>query len=133
MRNTEKRRIREAGFTIMELAAVLGIIAVLAALSVPTYNALRRRAYEAEARSFIQEIRVAAWEYYLEKNAWPQKLTDIEYDADTYTSKYFSYSIGPESGGTGLVITATGLPDKAAAGIVVQATLSTTGELEYAK
>lgn len=127
MRNTEKRRIREAGFTMMELAAVLGIIAVLAALSVPTYNTLRRRAYEAEARTFIQEIRVAAWEYYLENNKWPGTLSQLGYK-EPYESKYFTYSIGTDASGN-LVITATGRTDTPAKDIEVVGTLDTNGQL----
>ncbi|MBE3519716.1 MAG: pilin [Firmicutes bacterium] len=129
MRNTEKRRIREAGFTIMELAAVLGIIAVLAAFSVPTYNALRRRAYEAEARTFIQEIRVAAWEYYLENGTWPQDLTLTKLGyTEPYKSKYFTYSISVASDGKSVTITADGIDTTPAANIIVTGTLNNNGE-----
>lgn len=121
-----RRRIgKESGFTIMELAAVLGILAVLTTLSIPTYNALRKRAFEAEARSFIQEIRVACWVYRLEEEEWPTTLTDIGYPSN-YASKYFSYSLGLE--GTDLQITAMG--QGAAAGITVTGTVSTDGQIE---
>lgn len=129
MRNTEKRRNREAGFTIMELAAVLGIIAILATLSVPTYKSFRRKAYEAEARTFIQEIRVAAWEFRLEKGEWPTNFKELgftESDTEMYESKYFTYDIEESSGK--LKITATG--QDAATGITVTGMLDTDGQIE---
>lgn len=129
MRNTEKRRNREAGFTMMELAAVLGIIAVLATLSVPTYNSLRRRAYEAEARSFIQEIRIVAWEFRLETGRWPASLGELGY-TEPYQSKYFTYRVDPDETSGSLHIIAEGQSNTAAEGIVLTGTLTTDGQID---
>lgn len=127
MRDADKRRNRQAGFTMMELAAVLGIIAVLATLSMLTYNSLRRRAYEAEAKSFIQEIRVAAWQFRLETGQWPTGLGELGY-SQPYESKYFTYTIREED--TNLLITAAGRDNTPAKGIVLTGTLSPEGQLD---
>lgn len=106
------------GFTMIELAVVLAIIALLAGVAVPTYANMRQKAYQAEANTKIQEIRTDAWSYYVEHNEWP---TDLSVD-DT---KYWSYSTEKKNGE--FVITATA---KAPATGTVTGTVDTNGKIE---
>ena len=70
----KKRRIlrSERGFTLVELGIVMAIIAILAAVAYPTYTGMRQRAYAAEAKAAMQEVRVEAWAWHVEDGtAWP--------------------------------------------------------------
>lgn len=108
----------QKGFTMIELAVVLAIIALLAGVAVPTYTNMRQKAYQAEANTKIQEIRADAWSYYVEHNDWP---TDLSV-GDT---KYWSYSTEEKNGE--FVITATA---KAPAKGTVTGKVDTNGKIE---
>lgn len=51
------------GFTLMELAVVIGMLSVLAALGVPAYGLMVRRARVAEARAVLETIAHAQMTY----------------------------------------------------------------------
>lgn len=110
----------QKGFTMIELAVVLAIIALLAGLAVPTYANMRNKAYQAEANTKIQEIRADAWSYYVEHNEWP---TNLSVD-DT---KYWSYETKVEN--NNFIITATPATDSPATGTVT-GKVDTNGKIE---
>jgi type IV pilus assembly protein PilE len=53
------RRMRAAGFSLMELMAALAIIAVLTAIAIPNYTAYLARGKRSEARAGLSEA--ATW------------------------------------------------------------------------
>ena len=74
----KKRRIlrSERGFTLVELGIVMAIIAILAAVAYPTYTGIRNRAYVAEAKAMMQEVRVDVWALRIQSGDWPLGGTD---------------------------------------------------------
>ena len=66
-----------AGFTLLELMIVIGIIAILAGIAVGSYRHSVQHAREAALKSDLQTIRQAIEQYTLDKQAAPQSLEDI--------------------------------------------------------
>ncbi len=63
---------QRSGFTILELAGVILIIAILATLSVPVISKLRARAQRAQCTTNVRGLYVAANLYLQDHGSWPQ-------------------------------------------------------------
>ena len=64
MRNMTKRHPRRAGFTLLELMIVVVIVGVLAVVAVTSYQRYSFGARNAEAQQFLQNIRMAEFNYF---------------------------------------------------------------------
>jgi len=68
---------RDAGFTLLELMIVIGIIAILAGIAIGSYRRSVQHAQEAALKSDLQTIRQAIEQYTIDKQVAPQSLEDI--------------------------------------------------------
>lgn len=64
------------GFTVVELMVALGIVAVLAAIALPSYSAYRDRVRIDQARKDITMMAPAIERYQLDARAYPDSLAD---------------------------------------------------------
>lgn len=71
---------RSAGFTLVELVVVTGIIGVLATLAIPTYNNFIDRAKIARAKSEVRMLETEINAYRYDINAFPVDLAAIHRD-----------------------------------------------------
>jgi general secretion pathway protein G len=67
----------EPGFTLLELLIVMTIIAVLAAMAIPSYTRNVEAAKEAVLREDLQVMRTAIGSYTVDKQKAPQSLDDL--------------------------------------------------------
>jgi general secretion pathway protein G len=74
--NPERQR-QIKGFTLIELLIVMTIIAVLAAIAVPSYIASVRKAKEAVLKEDLHTLRSAIDSYTYDKSKAPQSLDDL--------------------------------------------------------
>src|SRR4030067_1108409 len=76
---------KEKGFTLVELMVVIIILAVLTAIAVPSYMALRNRARTAAAQSEMQNIATALELYNADTDSYPVVAT---WNTDLETGGY---------------------------------------------
>lgn len=65
-------------FTLLEFMLAVGLVAILAAIAVPTYGAYRLRAEVAKASADLREIALRAQRYELNNLSLPTTLADID-------------------------------------------------------
>lgn len=84
---TPTPRKRQAGFTLAEMVIVAGILAILAAATVPLVHTTRTRVKEAELRGVLREVRYAIDEFkrYSDAGLLPVDLGSDGYPPDLET------------------------------------------------
>jgi len=67
-----RRALRSrGGFSLIELMMVVGILGLLAALGIPRYREMKRRAYAASIASDFNAVRIAAYAYFADNSTYP--------------------------------------------------------------
>lgn len=80
VRSLRRRFISGRGFTLIELMAVVGVLAVLIAMAVPSVQKAVERAREGRAKSELGILRNAIEQYFVVYGKYPANLKDL---ADT--------------------------------------------------
>jgi general secretion pathway protein G len=70
-------RLREDGFTLIELMIVMAIIVILVGIAAGNYSKSVLRSKEAVLKQDLQEMRKAIDNYTMDKQAAPQSLDDL--------------------------------------------------------
>src|SRR5688572_33355577 len=65
------RRRPRRGFSLIELMTVMAVIGLLAALGIPRYREMKRRAHSAAVVSDFNTVRVAAYNYFADHATYP--------------------------------------------------------------
>jgi general secretion pathway protein G len=75
--DSDQSKRRSRGFTLIELAVVMSIIAIFLAVAIPTYSRSIVAARESALRSDLEQLRDAIWKYTFDKQKGPQSLDDL--------------------------------------------------------
>ncbi len=71
------KRIREAGFTLLELLVVIGIISILASIAIMQYQIYRVRAFDTASKSDLKNAMAAIENYFVTNNSYPADPSDL--------------------------------------------------------
>ena len=83
---------RSAGFTLVELIAVIVVLAILGGVAIPKYFDYRERAAASSLAGSFKVLRYGYLAYYRDNNAWPPD-NDGSYGNAFLASKYFEFNI----------------------------------------
>jgi len=72
-----RTKMRQRGFTLMEMMIVVVVMGVLLALAIPMYNQSITRSKEAKLRHDVATLNKLIQEYSLDKKKAPQQLSDL--------------------------------------------------------
>lgn len=77
MNNSGRRATYQAGFSLVELLAVVGIVGVLAAIVTPKLQTFVVKARQSEARALMKQMHTAVQSYYAESSRYSSDLAII--------------------------------------------------------
>lgn len=101
---------QERGFTLLELMIVVVIIAILAAIAIPSYGRYAIRAHRVDGQELLLRIANAQERFYATNNHYGS-LTDLQYTDPALSEKsYYSVSMVPAAASTTQTFTATAAP-----------------------
>ncbi|HEX2518076.1 MAG TPA: type IV pilin protein [Castellaniella sp.] len=103
---------RARGFTLIELMITVAVIAILAAIAVPSYYQYTLRSNRSAAESFMQEVAGAQERYMVDSRQFAGNLSTLGYTVPNTVAPNYKVDLattGSVSGGTppGYTITAT--------------------------
>lgn len=79
---------RSRGFTLVELAVVLIVIALITAIAIPSYRDYVLRSGRSEARTALMELSNLQEEYYSNRLAYTGTISDLNYPPMTPNNLY---------------------------------------------
>lgn len=97
------------GFTLIEIMVVVGIVAILIAIAVPSYSRYVLKSRRLDGQSNLLKIQTRLEEYFVQNESYPVNTTNFPIPSSTY----YQYSYVPSGGNTAYTITATALGNQA--------------------
>jgi type IV pilus assembly protein PilA len=93
------------GFTLIELLVVVAIIGILAAIAIPQFAAYRNQSFCSRVESDVKNAMTAAEAYYVENEAYPGAIGDVDFTPSDGVDIAFA---GSGAAGDPFTVTGTG-------------------------
>lgn len=102
-------KMRAAGFSLIEIMIVVAIIAILAAIALPSYQAQTKKARRADAIMALEKAAAKQEQYYFQYNQYTDDESRLGGGAASIPSPEGNYSVTAAlvDGGQGYTLTAT--------------------------
>lgn len=113
---------RPRGFTLIEVMITVAIVAILAAIAIPSYSEYVQRARISDAVSTLSDMRVKMEQYFQDNRSWAppgpaaQPCTGGTVAPLPAPTANFTYACAPAPTATTYTITATGVAGSSMAG-----------------
>lgn len=105
---------RQRGFTLIEAMIAVVIVAILAAVALPTYRDQLRKSARAQAQAFLSDMASRQQQYLVEKRAYAASMSSLGMAAPASVDRAFGIAVTAASGPPPtFLITATGSGDQA--------------------
>lgn len=83
-----------SGFTLVELLIVMAIMAVLATIAMPSYQAVTKKMQRTEGQALLLEVQSYLERYYFANNTYPSGLSELaHYKHDHVASEQGYYEV----------------------------------------
>jgi len=127
------------GFTLIEMMIVVVVIAILAAIAIPSYRQYVLRSHRVEATTALLALAAAQEKFYLQNDTYTDNLTDAppdglgiaDFDADTAgvqtENGWYTISIDDDADDEGYTARAAAIGDQAADSACANFSLTATG------
>ena len=109
-----KQRRSQGGFTLIELMIVIAVIAILAAIAIPNYNAYLIRSSRADAQAYLMELAQRQQQFLMDARAYASTEADLRATRPSTFDRRYTLAIVAGANPPTFTITAT--PQGAQAG-----------------
>lgn len=88
------KKVRIAGFSLIELMVSIAIIAIISSIAYPSYMSYIRKSRRAEAISNLLQMQNLLEEYYSQNNSYPNLITAVPGITTTTSNYNYTYTPG---------------------------------------
>ena len=120
-------RVRERGFTLVEILVAVVVVVLLATVALPVYQQQVREARRAEAAAMLLEAANRQARYFADTESFAADLTLLGYASDPAVSETGSYALTASLTTGGYLLTATALGSQAGDTACATLTLASDG------
>lgn len=103
---------RRQGFTLIEVMVVVTVIAILAAIAIPSYNNYLRKARRADAQAALTDIASRQQQYLMDARAYANSLPVLNYTPQKTVTDWYGIAIAVAGPPPSFTVTATPIAGK---------------------
>ena len=102
---TPGARVHARGFTLIELAVVVTILGILAAVAYPAYLGQTQKARRSDAKSALLDAVSREEQFVLDHGTYTTDMRELGYASDPHTSTDGFYTVDAVAGACGSIVT----------------------------